>query len=447
MERKGIFIKVFSYTIIVLLLLVGVTATLFAQQFVSYFRVMELQQTVKSYQPLVELIQNSDRLDIQEVAGLFHYNNQSFEFYIEDKEGSVLYATPNADTSNSVRPDFLYVVHRDDNISIVAQSKAGVGLLYQGLTIRGIVMIAIMVVFSLLCAYIFARQMTTPIKALADSANKMANLKEVPPPLERKDELGALAHDMHSMYIRLKETIARLEDEIAREHELEETQRYFFAAASHELKTPIAAVSVLLEGMLENIGDYKDHSKYLRECIKMMDRQGKTISEILELVSLNDGRIVPIAEPLDIGRTVAELLPDFQTLAEANNQRFVTDIPAGQIVLSDPKLIQKALSNVILNAVQNTPQGGEVRIWSEPGAEKCRLFVLNMGVHIDDTALPRLFTPFYRIDQARSRKSGRSGLGLAIVQKTLDAMSLQYALENTSDGVLFWLDLPLTSTL
>lgn len=92
MERKGIFIKVFSYTIIVLLLLVGVTATLFAQQFVSYFRVMELQQTVKSYQPLVELIQNSDRLDIQEVAGLFHYNNQSFEFYIEDKEGSVLYA-------------------------------------------------------------------------------------------------------------------------------------------------------------------------------------------------------------------------------------------------------------------------------------------------------------------------------------------------------------------
>lgn len=88
MERKGIFIKVFSYTIIVLLLLVGVTATLFAQQFVSYFRVMELQQTVKSYQPLVELIQNSDRLDIQEVAGLFHYNNQSFEFYIEDKEGT-----------------------------------------------------------------------------------------------------------------------------------------------------------------------------------------------------------------------------------------------------------------------------------------------------------------------------------------------------------------------
>ncbi|HAQ0104025.1 TPA: VanB-type vancomycin resistance histidine kinase VanS, partial [Enterococcus faecium] len=155
----------------------------------------------------------------------------------------------------------------------------------------------------------------------------------------------------------------------------------------------------------------------------------------------------PIAEPLDIGRTVAELLPDFQTLAEANNQRFVTDIPAGQIVLSDPRLLQKALSNVILNAVQNTPQGGEVRIWSEPGAEKCRLFVLNMGVHIDDTALPRLFTPFYRIDQARSRKSGRSGLGLAIVQKTLDAMSLQYALENTSDGVLFWLDLPLTSTL
>lgn len=73
----------------------------------------------------------------------------------------------------------------------------------------------------------------------------------------------------------------------------------------------IVVVSVLLEGMFENIGDYKDYFKYLCECIKMMDRQGKIIFEILEFVSLNDGRIVFIVELLDIGCMVVELLFDF----------------------------------------------------------------------------------------------------------------------------------------
>ena len=309
MERKGIFIKVFSYTIIVLLLLVGVTSILFAQQFVSYFRAMEAQQTVKSYQPLVELIQNSDRFDIREMAELFHYNNQSFEFYIVDKEGSVLYATPNADTSNSVRPNFLYVVHKDYNISIVAQSKAGVGLLYQGLTIRGIVMIAIIVVFSLLCAYIFARQMTTPIKALADSANKMANLKDVPPPLERKDELGALAHDMHSMYIRLKETIARLEDEIAREHELEETQRYFFAAASHELRTPLAVILSCASASGQAADTEREH--FLDSIQSEGLRMSRLIDDMLLLTNADNHSWTIRMEPAELDTLVLDTFEAF----------------------------------------------------------------------------------------------------------------------------------------
>jgi two-component system sensor histidine kinase VanS len=109
-------------------------------------------------------------------------------------------------------------------------------------------------------------------------------------------------------------------------------------------------------------------------------------------------------------------------------------------------MLQKALSNVILNALQNTADGGEVRIWSEPGDVCCResyrLCVLSAGTKIDAAILPKLFDPFYRADRARSKKDGRSGLGLAIVQKTLEAMSIAFALENTADGVLFWMNLP-----
>ncbi|MDF2593713.1 MAG: sensor protein vanSB [Clostridia bacterium] len=442
MKNRGIFIKVFTYTIISILLLVGVTAALFSQQFVSFYRTTQNRQIIASYRPLVERIQRNNYSDIAELAQRFYENNQSFEFYIADKDGSSIFATPNADTSGSFDGDFYFVVHNDKNFSIIAQSRTGLESFYRDLIVRAIAVFAVMLVLCLSCAYVFAQQMTKPIKRLVDSARRMANLEDVSPMPERKDELGILAHDIHSMYVKIKETISRLEDEILRERELEETQRYFFSAASHELKTPIAATSVLLEGMLENVGDYKDHPKYLRECMKMMDAQSRIISEILEIVKLNDGKIAPILEKLDIKKTIADMLPNFQALSEANGQRIAMDIPDKQYCLADYKMLTKALSNIILNAVQNTPKGGEIRIWSESVSGQYRLCVLNKRVKIDDTVLPKLFEPFYRVDKARSRKSGRSGLGLTIVQKTLEAMHIEFALENTSNGVLFWMDLP-----
>ncbi len=442
MKKHGIFIKVFTYTVIAILLLVSVTAVLFSGQFMLFYRTLQNRQIVASYEPLVRRIQTSNNNDIAAMAQRFYENNQSFEFLVVDNNNNPIYATAKADTSDNFSGDFFFVVHKDKNFSIIAQSRTGLESLYRDLAFRVLAVFAIMLALSLFCAYVFARQITKPIRQLVNSAGRMANLEEVPPPVERKDELGVLARDTYFMYEKLKETISRLEDEILRERELEETQRYFFSAASHELKTPIAATSVLLEGMLENVGDYKDHSKYLRECVKLMDAQSKTISEILEIVSLNHGKIAPVPEKVDLRHTVEGILPDYQTLSDSKGLRIVTDIPEMQTCFIDPKMLRKALSNIILNGVQNTPQRGEIRIWSQPVFEQYRLCVLNTGTRIDDAVLPKLFDPFYRIDQVRDRKRGRSGLGLTIVQKTLEAMGIDFALENTPEGVLFWMDLP-----
>lgn len=439
MKMRGVFIKVFIYTIISMVLLICITVVLFSHQFISFYGLTRRQQVSDSFRPLVGRMEGKSESDLPKIAQGFYENNQSFEFYIEDTtDGNVIYATPHADTSGS----FTLVVSLSKDYAIRARSDMGLTALNGELVKRALGAFTAMFVLCVICAFIFARQMTKPIKQLADNAGKMARLEDVPQKLERRDELGDLARDVYSMYDNLKETISKLEDEILLERELEETQRYFFSAASHELKTPIAATSVLLEGMLENVGDYKDHSKYLRECVKMMDAQNKVISEILEIVNLSNGKIVPVPEKLDVRYTVAGTLPDFQTLSEASDQCFVTDIPEGQTCLADPIMLQKALSNILLNAVQNTPKGGEIRIWSEPVADKYRLCVLNTGARIDDAVLPKLFDPFYRVDKARSRKDGRSGLGLTIVQKTLESMKIDFALENTLDGVLFWMDLP-----
>ncbi|MDR1536544.1 MAG: ATP-binding protein [Clostridiales bacterium] len=107
-------------------------------------------------------------------------------------------------------------------------------------------------------------------------------------------------------------------------------------------------------------------------------------------------------------------------------------------------MFKKVLSNILLNAVQNTPAGSELRVWSEPIDEQCRLFVLNTGVWIDDAVLPKIFDPFYRMDKSRSCKKGRSGLGLTIVKKALETMDARFALENTPEGVLFWMEFPIS---
>jgi len=274
--------------------------------------------------------------------------------------------------------------------------------------------------------------MTSPIKRLANDTQKMTVLEDVSPLPKRHDEIGSLAYDVHSMYNKLK-------DEIIRVREMEETQRYFFSAASHELKTSIAATSVLLEGMIENIGDYKDHPKYLRECIKLMESQNKTITEILELVNLNDSKIVPNHVEVNLHEAVTTILPSYQTLADANHQRIILSIPEEHFCLTDRGMLIKVLSNVILNAVQNTPSDGEIQIWSEGVADQYRLCVLNTGVCIKKDHLSRLFDPFYRVDKARTRKDGRSGLGLTIVRKTLEALGVDFELCQTQVMKLYFI--------
>ena len=443
MKKRGIFIKVFTYTTIFLFVIVCVTVGLFSQQFLSFYNTTQTQQLYTLYQTLHDQLLEKSKDEMIKVAEEFHSMNQSFAFYIRDGEGSVVFSTPGMDTSD----DHIVGYHRikmtvGAAYTLFAINRAASGANYSGLIQKSLLALVFMLTIAVAGAFLFARQMTNPIKRLANDTKKMAKLEDVSYLPKRNDEIGNLACDVHVMYNKLKETIAKLEDEILRVREMEEAQRYFFSAASHELKTPISATSVLLEGMLENLGEYKNHPKYLRECIKLMDAQTKIIYEILEIVSLNEGKIVPVPKKIEIQCMMGELLPHYQTLAEADGKRIVCDISDGETTLADPKMLKKALANIMLNAVQNTPKEGEIRVWTEPIADQYRLCVLNKGARIEDAVLPKLFDPFYRVDKARSGKDGRSGLGLTIVQKTLTAMEIEFALINTADGVLFWMDLP-----
>jgi two-component system sensor histidine kinase VanS len=443
MKKRGIFLKVFTYTAIFLIMIVCVTVGLFSRQFLSFYNAAQTQQLYTSYQSLHQQLNAKSNEEIIQAAEEFYSYNQSFTFYINDKEGHIVFTTLNTDSNDDFTAgQYRIRMNVGAEYTLHATTKTAMQTNYGSLIQRSLLALACMLTAGIAGAFVFARQMTNPIKRLASDTKKMAALENVNPMPTRNDEIGSLACDVHAMYDKLKETIFNLESEILRVREMEETQRYFFSAASHELKTPIAAVSVLLEGMIENVGDYNDHPKYLRECIKQMDAQNKVISEILDIVNLNDGKILPRPEKLDIALVAESLLPSFKTLADANGQNLDVSIPDGQICNTDLSMLKKVLSNVIMNAVQNTPVGGDIRLWSELRGDKCRLCILNSGVNIDKEIIAKLFDPFYRIDKARSRKTGNSGLGLTIVKRTLEAMNAEFLLTNTDEGILFWMELP-----
>ena len=449
----GIYAKVFFYTILILLVVTFVAAVFFSNQIAAIMESMERKQLSTVFAPLVSALEGKTDEGIITAAEGFHQKNASAEFSIQRANGEILFRTPNALVppvdSFHIRPsdgNLTWKAPSDGNFQMTEPLPNGTTIhmssvspgtaVYNEFIVRTVIVLLVLFFIGAICAAWFAHRITKPIKTIAKDTKRMAALEFVPPPIARRDEIGQLAKDVYGMYEGLKSEIERVQ-------EMEESQRYFFSAASHELKTPIASTLILLQGMFDNIGEYSDHPKYLRECIVKMKMHSKIISEILEIVRLTDGRIIPNPENTGLYGLVQSVVAAHQTLFETKGQSMAVSIPEGIFVVADRKMLTRAISNVVLNAIQNTPEQGEVQIsYENQDDETLRLLILNKGVSITDETLPRVFEPFYRDDKARSSGQGRSGLGLAIVKKTLDCMAVPFVLENTTEGVCFWMDLP-----
>lgn len=466
----GIYGKVFFYTALILLFVIFFMFVFFFDQVKSVVESTQRQQLSDVFQPLLNRLHGKSDDEIMNIANNFHEKNTSFEFCLEAADGQILYQTENFNmtrtdiglppSSNVIikgnafteRNFHFITADSSERFQFLVKASGGVTLYVTG-TISGAsvyhefiekMVFAFLMIFmaSLLAAALFARQIAKPIEKIAQDTKKMSDLEPVIAPEPRKDEIGQLAGDVYKMYKTLQVTIQQLEIEIEREKEMEENQRYFFSAASHELKTPIAATSALLEGMLENVIPPAEYPRYVRECLKMMNEQNKLVSEILEIVTLSNDMGGQEQERIQLNELVTGILSSYRTLADVREQRIDVDIPENLCCTLDPKLFRKALSNIVMNAVQNTPEGGRIHIYTQEMKKCVRLCVFNNGVRIQGEMLPKLFEPFYREDKARRRSQGRSGLGLTIVKKALDLMGIPFALDNVDNGVLFRMDLP-----
>ena len=210
----------------------------------------------------------------------------------------------------------------------------------------------------------------------------------------------------------------------------------FFAAASHELKTPITIIKGQLQGMLYQVGRYKDRETYLAQSLEITDTLGKMVQELLTISRLDTPGYTCKKSNLNLSNFLIDRITAFEDLFMQKDLTVEQSISPEVYILGDMQLLQKALDNLLGNAAAYSGAGNQIliKLWKE--TETTTLTIENTGAHIPDEAISKLFEPFYRVDQSRNRQTGGTGLGLYIVKTILDLHGAKIEITNTIQGVI-----------
>ncbi len=288
---------------------------------------------------------------------------------------------------------------------------------------------------------------TKPIHNMALVAGRMQELDfDAKVDVKSKDEVGALGNAMNDLSAKLEKTISELKtanielsEDIEKKEQIDEMRKDFLSHVSHELKTPIALIQGYAEGLKENISDDEESREFYCEVI--MDEANKMNIMVKKLLSLNElefGHNKLDMQHFDVVGLVDNiihsssiLLQDFDGVLEIQESDPI-------YVWADEYLISEVITNYLTNAIHYVSSKGEIRIQYILEDKQVRVQVYNSGSHIPEDELDKIWVKFYKVDKARTREYGGSGIGLSIVAATMEAHNKAYGALNMDDGVAFY---------
>ena len=226
----------------------------------------------------------------------------------------------------------------------------------------------------------------------------------------------------------------------------DELRRELIANVSHDLRTPLATLQGYIETLLikENQYTEEERREYLEIAIKHCQRLSKLVSELLELAKLESSEIRLHFEPFNLSELVQDVVQKFQLQAAEKSLGIITNLRDKlPFVNADIALVERALENLIENAIHYTPAGGEITI--RLTLEKdMSVQIANTGPGIPEQDLPHIFKRFYHAEQSRKYREGHSGLGLAITKKIIELHQRSINVSSSSDsGTSFTFYLPI----
>ncbi|MFC6089372.1 sensor histidine kinase [Saccharothrix lopnurensis] len=197
---------------------------------------------------------------------------------------------------------------------------------------------------------------------------------------------------------------------------LEATRRDFVANVSHELKTPVGALALLAEAVLDASDDQEQVRRFSAKIMQEATRLGTLVTELIALSRLQGAEKLPELSPVEVDVVVSEAMGRTRLAAERAEIAVTTDEPGGLAVEGDRTLLVTALSNLLDNAIAYSSPGSPVSVSRKLVDGYVEIAVTDRGIGIAEDQQTRVFERFYRVDKARSRVTGGTGLGLAIVK-------------------------------
>lgn len=313
--------------------------------------------------------------------------------------------------------------------------------LYVGITI---------ILVSGLALWIITKRITKPISELTLLSRKMSDLDfDAKYESHAGNEIDVLGENFNRMSGQLEKTISELKsanNELQKDIEskirIDQMRREFLNNVSHELKTPIALVQGYAEGLKENISDDPESREFY--CDVIMDeaaKMNKLVKNLLTLNQLEEGRDEMTMERFDIVSLIRGVLQSMDIMIRQKEARVSFDADQPVHVWADEFKIEEVVTNYVSNALNHLEGEKRIEICIHPEKDRVRISVFNTGTPIPEADIPNLWNKFYKVDKARTREYGGSGIGLSIVKAIMEGLRQEYGVQNYDNGVEFWFTL------
>ena len=437
MKRTGLFTKIFSYTFSIFSVLVICLHLAIYFLFPSTY-LSHRQETIgQKATAIAQSLDGKDRKNIEQVLDLYSQTSDIKGAVKGEMTEDKLEVKDNLPLDTDRQTISLFIEEREvktqDGSTMPLQFLASMDLQKEAeqisLQFLPYTLLASFLI-SLLVAYIYARTIVAPILEIKRVTRRMMDLDaQVRLRVDSKDEIGDLKEQINSLYQHLLTVIADLHDKNEAILQLEKMKVEFLRGASHELKTPLASLKILIENMKENVGRYKDRDHYLGVALGIVDDLSHHVLQILSLSSVQELR--DEKEEVDLLQMTQSLVNDYALLAKERELQVDISLTRQQAYIN-PSVMKLILSNLISNAIKHSTPGGLVRIGEREG----ELFIENSCSSEEQEKLAQSFS------ENASRKAKGSGMGLFVVKSLLEHEKLPYHFEMQDYRLTFFMSYP-----
>ena len=297
---------------------------------------------------------------------------------------------------------------------------------------------------------IFGIRITRPITELTELSQRMANLDfDAKFSGTEENEIGILGRNFNKMSETLEKTIAELktannelQKDIEEKEEIDEMRKEFLSNVSHELKTPIALIQGYAEGLQDNINDDPESREFY--CDVIIDEASKMNQMVKKLLTLNQlefGNDQVNMERFDLTTLVRGVIQSSAILAQQQGTEIIFRQDTPVYVWGDEFKVEEVVTNYLTNAIHYVKNENKIDIRFVQNGNAIKVIVFNTGDPIPEEDIEKVWIKFYKVDKARTREYGGSGIGLSIVKAIMDSMHQQCGVRNYTNGVAFWFTL------